>query len=392
MKYLKSFNENVNIFGIEKHIPKSLEIFSSNGNFNYEFSNSKNDGVVLTLTYIKSKDSLPNDSSVDEPQFVEFKFNFFDNSKGTKINVSVFYGMACKFEFSLEKPDILRVITFNGVKSKIDPDNLFAIEDEGVEQIKNFINSLGFSFTKEHFSFMDKYPNTYQHYTESIKLTPIFDNGIILVIDNHEPNKSAYLQNVLNFLIKRGINYKVTASETEADSILKSENVIGVLSTGSDYMISSSKDPEKIQKLSHKILRDVNKPVMGMCFGYQSMAYFYGSKVVDSGEFFHDNTELSFWKKDSPLFKGMNLDNFQFSVSFHDVVESCPPGFDVIAKIKDHIIGIQSVEKMRWGLGFHPEDIERTYPILDNFIEICIDHQNKSRVFEMRKIKKFSQF
>jgi hypothetical protein len=31
---------------------------------------------------------------------------------------------------------------------------------------------------------------------------------------------------------------------------------------------------------------------------------------------------------------------------------------------------------MRWGIAFHPEDIEKTYPILDNFINFC--KQNSS--------------
>lgn len=395
MRYIKRFNENVDIRGVEKTLPQKLELFTSNGNFEYNLQKFTNDGVVLSANYIKSDNSpknVPGDLVINEPQLVRFILHFFETEGNKKVNVSIFYGQTCKFEFSIENPDLLKVITFNGIKSKFDPDTLFGFNTNSVKDLLNFFNSLGYTLTEQHLNFLDKYPNSYQHYTESIKMTPIFDNGMILVIDNHEPNKSAYLQNVINFLVKRGITFKVTASLAEADTIIKSENVIGVLSTGSDYMISSSKVPEKIQALSHKILKEVNKPVMAMCFGYQSMAYFYGSKVVDSGDFFHDNTNLSFWKKDCPIFKGMDLDKFQFSVSFHDVVSNCPPGFDVIAKMKDHIIGIQSVDKMRWGLGFHPEDIERTYPILDNFIQICIDNQNKTRVFEGKKIKKFNQF
>ena len=134
----------------------------------------------------------------------------------------------------------------------------------------------------------------------------------------------------------------------------------------------------------------INKPILGMCFAYQSMANLYGAKVKDSGKYFMDNIKLTYWDKESPIFQNINLDDCQFSVDFHDIVSECPKGFKVIAKYKDNIFGIENKKMMRWGLAFHPEDIERTFPILDNFLNICREMHNKSR--ETESIKKFNDF
>ena len=59
------------------------------------------------------------------------------------------------------------------------------------------------------------------------------------------------------------------------------------------------------------------------------------------------------------------------------------------AKYKNNILGIENKKLMRWGFAFHPEDIERTYPILDNFIDICRSNEEKGND---ENILKYSDF
>lgn len=387
---IKRFNENFNIQNFEKHAPTKIGLYTSNGNFEYKLVDILNSNFVLTLNYAKDFSKNPkSELNIDEPSNLSIRISFIDNENGTKINTSILYGGAIEFEFSVEKPNLLKVITYNGFGSKFASETKFAFYDDSIKDLVGFLNSMGFELTEDHFEFLNKYPYSYQFY-ESYKITPLFDNAKILVINNGEPNRRSYLPNVLSFLTVRGINHVVTSSVTEIETILNSENIIGVISTGSDFRISSPMS-ENEQDLSHKVLRDVKKPVMGMCYGFQSMANFYGSDVKDSGKFFNDNINLTEWKKDSRLFKDINVDDYQFSVSFHDIISKCPDGFEVIAKYDKYILGIENEKLMRWGLAFHPEDIQKTYPIIDNFISICVDFQNQTRVFEC-KIKRFSQF
>lgn len=392
MTYIRRFNENVNIMGIEKFAPSEISLYTSNGNFDYFFRDCSVDNSTLRINYYKKKND-PKKSThldIDEPQLFIIQFYFHEEvDKGIRVNVSMIYGGSVKFEFSLEKPNLLKVFNFNGFGSKFDAETKFALSDESIVELCKLFNNMGYSLTEKHFEFLNKYPYSYQHY-ESFRMTPLFDDAKILVINNGEPNRRSYLPNVLTFLTTRGINHLVTSSVTEIDTILQSENIIGVISTGSDYRISSPRSEDE-ESLSNRVLSSVNKPIIGMCYGFQSMAHFYGSEVKDSGKFFNDNINLSEWKKDSKLFKNFNVDDYQFSVSFHDIISECPKGFDVIAKYDKYILGIENEKMMRWGLAFHPEDIEKTYPILDNFIQVCVDYQNQTRVFETR-ILRFGNF
>ena len=80
--------------------------------------------------------------------------------------------------------------------------------------------------------------------------------------------------------------------------------------------------------------------------------------------------------------------NIESIGKINDMVSDCPNGFRVIAEHDGNILGIDSDELMRWGLAFHPEDIERTYPILDNFIDICKEVKNIAE----SKVLKFKDF
>lgn len=368
-------------------LPKQLTIYTSNGNFEYKLKNTYNDGSSIKNIYFniskKNNDKL---LPIDEPNNLYIDFNLHNSEDCQKFIVTVNHGKSQKFEFALQKPDILTVTNYNGFGSKFDAESKFAFTDESLIGIVKSLNNIGFNFTVKNFQFMDKYPYSYQYY-ESFKITPLF-NGLILVLNNGEPNRRSYLPNVLNYLITRGISHKVTSSVTELESIVKIENILGVISTGSDYRISSSRSKTE-QELSHKALSDIKKPLIGMCYGFQSMADFHGVKIKDSGKFFNDNINLSSWSKDSKLFKGLNLDDFQFSVSFHDLVPTCPKDFKVISKYKNNILGIENEKLMRWGLAFHPEDIERTYPILDNFIDICRNLQEKENGDDILKYSEF---
>ena len=74
---------------------------------------------------------------------------------------------------------------------------------------------------------------------------------------------------------------------------------------------------------------------------------------------------------DHPLFKNIDLTTTQFSFDFNDKLNNCPDGFKVIGELNDTISSIVNDDGKIWATLFHPEDIEDTYQILDNFLDIC---------------------
>ena len=369
------------------NFPEQLSLYTSNGNFTYQLRNVYNDGLSIKATYSAQSDEIEFEYlPIEEPSNLYLELSTHTNEEGQqKFTVDIVYGKSQKFNFSIQRPDLLQVTGYNGFGSKFDGESKFSFSDISIKDFVKCLNEIGFEFTEKHFQFMDKYPYSYQYY-ESLDLKPLF-GGSVLIINNGQPNRRSYLPNVLNYLNTRGIKHLVTSSVTEVDTILATHDIIGVISTGSDYRISSQQDDSE-QALSHRVLGGVNVPLIGMCYGFQSMANFYGAPIKDSGHFFHDNIKIDNWDRGCKIFKDFNLDDFQFSVSFHDVVTKCPANFKVIAQHQGNILGIENQQLMRWGLAFHPEDIERTYPVLDNFIDICIEQRGLGE----SKVIKFGEF
>lgn len=384
---IKRFYESLITSGLENEIPKKLELYTHTGNFNYLLINVLNDGHVIKGVYHKQHKVSDEGLVENESERLTLQFNFHTENGELKILGQILHGGSLKYEYSMLKPNILRLINYDGFGSRMDSDSKFGFDDETVKSLVRFINGFGFKLTIDNFKFLDKYSCSYQHW-ESLKIEHIFD-GTILVLDNGEPNRRNFVLNISHYLRQRGVNHILTSSVAEMKSILQTENIVGVISAGANYRVSNPWGDGE-QDLSHTSLKMINKPIIGMCFAYQSMANFYGAKVKDSGKYFMDNIKLTYWDKESPIFQNINLDDCQFSVDFHDIVTECPEGFKVIAKYKDNIFGIENQKMMRWGLAFHPEDIERTFPILDNFLDICREIHNKSR--ETESIKKFNDF
>jgi anthranilate/para-aminobenzoate synthase component II len=188
----------------------------------------------------------------------------------------------------------------------------------------------------------------------------------ILVIDNTMPPEKKYLSNIVNYLEKSNMNYVVASNTDELSNYCKSHNIVGAISTGSDYRVN-----EDSNVLSYKALQDLDIPILAMCFGYQSMAKFYDVEVLSGpeikGEFYLDNFDISHF-----LFENIDLNSTKVSFCFHDCPSEVPKGFTKIAELSGKIAGISNDHLKRYGLLFHPEDLTTTHIIIDNFINRLI--------------------
>ena len=63
--------------------------------------------------------------------------------------------------------------------------------------------------------------------------------------------------------------------------------------------------------------------------------------------------------------------------------------------LKSSIVGISDEQRKRYGLLFHPEDKEMSYPVLDNFIRMCtggVDEQEKLKMGQFEHLLNFKNF
>jgi GMP synthase-like glutamine amidotransferase len=192
-----------------------------------------------------------------------------------------------------------------------------------------------------------------------------YKEDYFLVIDNSKPPKNKYLENVLKYLNTTDVNYKVVETIDELLESINNYNIIGAISTGSDFRVNDIETNE----LSFKSLELLDCPIYGICYGFQSMSKYYGSEI-GSGDEVCGNINLDSYDKNESIFQGVNLDNLEVSVCFHDFPLQAPSGFNIISEIDGKISGISN-GKDRFGTLFHPENINETFPILNNFINFC---------------------
>jgi GMP synthase-like glutamine amidotransferase len=359
-----------------KYLPQKLKIVTEHGHFELEQTDLTINGDKMQIIWYQNTVDGPNDANKDgEPDTIQFDVSMVKTNDGTeanpdnlKLNIDVTYGDSMVSQFTISKPGETTVAHYTGFGSKYDKESEFGFEDDTIKELVEFFNRFGFQLDSKDFTFIDKHKDSYI-YTESIKLTPSFNDNVVLVINNSKPQENRFLNNVLNYLKGRGIEH-IIASSTEELQKNNNDKVIGAISTGSDYRLSNPQSEDEYAT-STEALKSLQCPILGMCYGMQHMGKENGANLATLDKTYDDSTILNEYDKEHPLFSGVDLSNTQVSFDFNDYLEDCPQGFKTIAKLDDKIAGIANDEKKHYGLLFHPEDIEDTHPILDNFIKMC---------------------
>ena len=142
----------------------------------------------------------------------------------------------------------------------------------------------------------------------------------------------------------------------------------GIILSGSPASVYEKKAPSCDRKIFN-----LEIPILGICYGMQTMAHMLGGSVMKSEKREYGKTELIIEDK-SDLFQGLN-DRTIVWMSHGDYVKHPPEGFDVIAHSENcPIAAIRNKDKRIFGLQFHPEVVhtEKGVDILKNFIfNIC---------------------
>jgi GMP synthase (glutamine-hydrolysing) len=137
--------------------------------------------------------------------------------------------------------------------------------------------------------------------------------------------------------------YHVPAEE------IKRLNPKGIIFSGGPNSVYDQGAPRCDERLF-----ELNLPILGICYGMQLMAHYYGGKVEPAQEREYGKTTVLL-KGSSPLFEGLELKQTVW-MSHGDLVKEVPPGFDVIAESPTcPVAAMQDVDKRLLAVQFHPE-------------------------------------
>ncbi len=181
---------------------------------------------------------------------------------------------------------------------------------------------------------------------------------------------SQYTQLIARRLREYGVYTEIVPYFEKLDSI-KAKNPKGIILSGGPASVYE----EGAYKPDSRVF-ELGIPVLGICYGMQYIAHFFGGSVVraEAQEFGKAVLEIAESSVDFGLFKGVKQDSIVW-MSHADKVESLPSGFVELAKSGNtHYCAIADFKRQVYALQFHPEVVhsECGGEILKNFaVGIC---------------------
>jgi GMP synthase (glutamine-hydrolysing) len=146
-------------------------------------------------------------------------------------------------------------------------------------------------------------------------------------------------------------------------------SVKGVILSGSPFSVRDEKGPRiDLSQIKGKL------PLLGVCYGAQYMAHFYGGNVAPSDSREYGRANLKSIDHSSHLFQGISADT-QVWMSHGDTIEKLPPNSEIIASTHDVKNAAYKINnEPTYAIQFHPEVYHTTEgkQLLYNFlVNIC---------------------
>jgi len=141
------------------------------------------------------------------------------------------------------------------------------------------------------------------------------------------------------------------------------------------------------------LLRRTTLPVLGVCFGHQTIAHLAGASVVAAPEPRHGHLAKVSHDGD-PLFAGVPREFV--AVRYHSlcVEEPLPEELIATAWADDGVLmALRHRDRPQWGVQFHPESVASGYgrEILQNFAELTRRSQRGQRVSAAEELRVISK-
>ena len=143
----------------------------------------------------------------------------------------------------------------------------------------------------------------------------------------------------------------------------------GVILSGSPHSVRETDAPKPdLSNIKGKL------PLLGVCYGAQYLAHFFGGEVAQSNTREYGRAHLEYVNNTNELFKGIS-DNSQVWMSHADSIAKIPDTYEIIASTHDvKVAGFVVKNEKTYGIQFHPEvyHSKEGARLLKNFvIDIC---------------------
>jgi len=187
---------------------------------------------------------------------------------------------------------------------------------------------------------------------------------MILMIDNYD----SFTYNIVQYCLELGANLKVIRNDEMSVEEIKKLNPEKII-------ISPGPSTPKEAGVSVEVIKKINKPILGVCLGHQSIAYAFGGEVIRAKNLMHGKTSnIKITKKDD-IFEGLP-ESFRVT-RYHSLVvnpKNLPENIIPTSYSLDdnEIMSLRIKDRPIYGVQFHPESIMSEYgkEIINNFLKL----------------------
>ncbi|WP_457560183.1 anthranilate synthase component II [Caminibacter sp.] len=187
---------------------------------------------------------------------------------------------------------------------------------------------------------------------------------MILMIDNYD----SFTYNIVQYCLELGANLKIIRNDELSVEEIKNLNPEKII-------ISPGPSTPKEAGVSVDVIKNIQKPILGVCLGHQSIAYAFGGEIIRAKRLMHGKTsDIKITKKDD-LFK--NLPESFRVTRYHSLVvnpENLPENILPTSYSTDdnEIMSLRVKDKPIYGVQFHPESIMSEYgkEIINHFLTL----------------------
>lgn len=186
----------------------------------------------------------------------------------------------------------------------------------------------------------------------------------------------------LEALLKLLTNHQVSIIDFDAIKNINTNTYDCIILTGSSYY-SVNKFAKTKYKKEIELIKNINKPILGICLGFQLIAYTYGEKLFQFKKKQNTLNKINIIQKD-PIVKNLNKKFFAKEKHrwYVKKIRSNNKKTELItlATSKECVEIIKHSSKLIYGIQFHPEIIEKEkkftnkknegYKILENFLDL----------------------
>ena len=138
-----------------------------------------------------------------------------------------------------------------------------------------------------------------------------------------------------------------------------------VILSGSPFSVRAADAPHpNLDSIKGKV------PLLGICYGAQYLAHFFGGEVSPSNTREYGRANLSSFKNNDPFFKGVST-NSQVWMSHADTILNLPMGAERLGSTEDVVNAAYKITaEQTYAIQFHPEVYHSTdgKQILENFL------------------------